>query len=196
MGQTQFSHTLTARHGDLNGPKSVINLANRNQGTGNSIERNWAFIDMQNAYKSALEKGWKIKWDRFRQYLKDQYNVTRAIAFMGYLKEYKYLYKHLRCVGFHLEFSEAWRMPDGKILGGNIDPDLTSYCMDLKTSYHKAIIVADDRGYTRTIKSLRKQNKLKMVLSPHPIETTSTVVRRAVEPRFIASIQDIRDYVS
>ena len=41
-----------------------------------STKGNFAFLDMQNLYKGIQERGWKIDWKPFRQYLQDKFNVT------------------------------------------------------------------------------------------------------------------------
>ncbi|MBP6024910.1 NYN domain-containing protein [Ferruginibacter sp.] len=159
-------------------------------------ENNWAFVDMQNLHKGVQEKGWAIKWKCFRQFLKDNYNVTRAVAFMGYIKEYQALYTHIRNPGFTLEFRQVKRLNNGTIEGGNVDADLASYVMDYKNEYHKAIIVADDGDYCRTVKSLDRQNKLKLIISSHSMKNTSELIKQAVGCKSILSIHSIRNQVS
>ena len=155
-------------------------------------ENNWAFIDMQNLYRGVQKKGWKINWEYFRNYLKVQFNVTKAVAFLGYIKEYEYLYKKIRRAGFSLEFREVKQLSNGVIDGGNVDADLASYVMDYKAEYHKAIIVADDGDYCRTIQSLNRQNKLKLIISSNTFNSTSQLIKQAVDNRLILSIHNIR----
>ncbi len=85
---------------------------------------NWAFIDMQNLYKGVQERGWKIQWESFRQYLLKEHNVTRALVFMGYIEENTSLYRRLWEAGFNTQFREVRKLEDGSIDGGNIDVDL------------------------------------------------------------------------
>lgn len=47
-------------------------------------KNNYAFIDSQNLNLSILRQGWKLDFSRFRQYLKDKYNVKEAYIFIGY----------------------------------------------------------------------------------------------------------------
>ncbi len=158
-------------------------------------ERNWAFIDMQNLYQGVQEYGWRIDWSFFRKYLRDVYSVSKAVVFMGYLKEFEGLYISLRRAGFVLEFREVRRMADGTIDGGNVDADLASYVMDYKTAYSKAIIVADDGDYCRTVKSLSRQNKLKLIISSHTIKNTSEMIKQAIGRNRIVSIHAIRNLI-
>lgn len=158
-------------------------------------ERNWAFIDMQNLYKGVQERGWNINWNPFRNYLLQEFQVTKAVAFMGYIKEFESLYTRLRKADFHLEFRTVRRLSNGTIDGGNVDADLASYVMDYKNDYSKAIIVADDGDYCRTIMSLNRQNKLKLIISSHAIKNTSQLIKEAVQPHLIKSIHSIRHLV-
>jgi len=98
-------------------------------------ENNWAFLDMQNLYQGVQKEGWKIKWDLFRQYLAYQHKVTKAVAFMGYVKKYGAIYACLKKAGFLIEFCEISYRSDGTIDGGNVDADLAAYVMD-ETSSH------------------------------------------------------------
>jgi hypothetical protein len=174
----------------------------RSLGTSPSIsinapvsENNWAFLDMQNLYKGVQERGWNIRWESFRSYLRDRYNVTRAIGFLGYIKEYQSIYNHLRKAGFRLEFRQVKRLSNGTIDGGNVDADLASYVMDYKDEYHKAIIVADDADYCRTIKSLNRQNKLRLIISSHLISNTSELIKQVVRDDQILSIHSLRNQI-
>jgi len=174
------------------GYKLPINYKTEENKNVSPPENNWAFIDMQNLYRGVQEKGWKIDWKPFRNYLRIQFNVTKAVAFLGYVKEYEYLYWRIRNAGFTLEFREVKQLSNGIIDGGNVDADLASYVMDYKTEYHKAVIIADDGDYCRTIKSLDRQNKLKLIISSHTFRNTSQIIKKAVDARLILSIHNIR----
>lgn len=156
---------------------------------------NWAFIDMQNLYKGIKDRGWKIKWELFRQQLNEKFSVSKAIGFLGFVPENRYLYKQLRNAGFILEFRRVQRLSDGTIIGGNVDADLASYVMDYKMNYDKAIVVADDGDYCRTLRSLKKQNKLKMVISSHVLKETSQLLIDEIGRNNIVSIHSLRNYI-
>ena len=127
--------------------------------------------------------------------LKEKYNVTKAVIFLGYLRENEYLYRIMRMAGFTLEFRQVKRLSDGTIDGGNVDADLASYVMDFKTEYSKAIIVADDGDYCRTIKSLDRQNKLKLIISSHTMRSTSELIKQTVNRNMILSIHSFRNQI-
>jgi len=157
------------------------------------IKMNWAFLDMQNFYKGVQENGWKVNWTSFREHLKEKYGVSKAVVFMGYIKKNAWLYRILENAGFELEFRTVNIIGD-KVDGGNVDADLASYVMDHKGDYDKAIIVADDGDYCRTIESLAKQDKLKLIISSHSIKKTSRLIKGIV-PEFIVSVDSIKQLI-
>src|SRR4051812_15766978 len=88
--------------------------------TSSIPENNWCVIDMQNLYQGVKKQGLKINWSAFRQYLRMEHNVTKAIGFLGYIREYEYIYKAIRNAGFILEFREVKLLSDGSVDGGNV----------------------------------------------------------------------------
>jgi hypothetical protein len=162
----------------------------------NTREKNWAFIDIQNLYKGIKERGWNINWKAFRDNLYEKHNVVKAVVFMGFVKRYKWLYKQLEQAGFVLEFREVIELANGSIDGGNVDADLASYVMDYKAEYSKAIIIADDGDYCRTIKSLNRQDKLKLIISSHLLAKTSFLIKQAVQPNKLISIHSLRNQIA
>ena len=158
-------------------------------------ESNWAFVDMQNFYRGIKQKGWRINWDLFRKYLSSIHNVTRAVLFMGYIKENEYLYKLLRKSGFIIEFRQVMILDDGTIDGGNVDADLACYALDNKAHYSKAVIIADDGDYCKTVQTLNKQQKLKLVISSHSIKETSHLIKQAIGHKMIISVHDLKSAI-
>ena len=114
---------------------------------------------------------------------------------MGYIKELNGLYAHIRRAGFDLEFRPVKRLANGIIDGGNVDADLACYALDNKQEYQKAIIVADDGDYLKTIESLNRQNKLEMVISSHLIKHTSEFIKGAIGRNQIISIHSLRNQI-
>jgi NYN domain len=159
-------------------------------------EHNWAFIDMQNLFKGVKEQGGKIDWKRFRIFLKDNYCVEKAVLFMGYIPQNEWLYQKLYKAGFEIEFRVVKQINNGKIDGGNIDADLTGYMMDNKREYTQALVIADDGDYRNTILSLKKQNKLKLIISSHTLKNTAKFIRDAVGDSMIVSIHSLRNIIS
>ncbi len=161
-----------------------------------SPEQNWVFIDLQNLYKGVQERGWKINWHSFRSHLTQKYSAVKAVIFTGFVSGNEWLYKKLNLAGFQVETRPTRILPDGTIDGGNCDADLASYVMDYKLDYSKAIIVADDADYLRTIQSLQRQNKLKLIISSHLLAQTSFLIKQAVEPNILISIHGLRNHIA
>lgn len=158
-------------------------------------ENIWAFLDMNNLNRAVQEYGWKVDWRLFRGHLAKKYNVTKAIAFMGYIPEFRYIYRCILNGGFSIKFRKVNKFPNGKIDGGNCDCDLTGYAMNYKNDYDKAIIIADDADYCNTLKLLKRQNKLKLIISSHSIEQTSQLIKEKIGINFIQSIQSLRPLI-
>jgi len=64
------------------------------------VGSNYAFIDSQNLNLGVLDQGWKLDFARFRVYLRDKYNITKAFLFIGYVKGNEGLYKYLQESGY------------------------------------------------------------------------------------------------
>jgi hypothetical protein len=162
----------------------------------NIHEENWAFLDIQNLYQGIKERGWQINWPAFRRHLSEKYHVVKAVVFVGFVRRYQWLYEQLQQAGFTLEFREEKELENGLIDGGNVDADLASYVMDYKNEYHKAVIIADDGDYCRTILSLQRQNKLKLIISSHLLGNTSSLIKQSVNRDMLISIHGLRNQIA
>ncbi|HAO09407.1 MAG TPA: hypothetical protein DCQ50_21045 [Chryseobacterium sp.] len=156
-------------------------------------EQNFAFIDGQNLYMGLKENGWKADWYSFRKYLSEKCNVTKAIFFLGYIQENEWLYELMERAGFTLEFTPTRILPNGQLDGGNVDALLASYMMDCKNEYSKAVLVADDSDYCPALESLKRQNKLKLIISSHPLESTSQWIQQIADTNTLISIHSLRN---
>lgn len=155
-------------------------------------ENNWAFIDGQNFYQGIKEKGWKIGWFKFKTYLREELQVTKAVIFLGWREDCQWFYSILKKAGFEIEFRETKRLKDGTIDGGNVDADLAGFMLDHKREYSKAVVIADDADYCKTLQSLNAQDKLKVVISSHPLQSTSLTLKKKIGTEKIISIHDVR----
>lgn len=139
----------------------------------------YAFIDSQNLNLGVQKAGFKMDWRKFRQYLKDQYNVTQAFMFIGYMPENESLYEQMHDAGYAVVLKptlDIQSVPEeGKEQGdgqkpptkGNVDADLVLYAMKELPNYKKAIIVSGDGDFFGLIEYLAKENKLLHVLTPN-----------------------------
>lgn len=141
-------------------------MPKQNRKQTESPDTNYAFIDGQNLYSGILALGWKLDFTRFRQYLRDNYNVSKAFLFIGYMEEQKDLYEQLEYQGYTLIFKPTITYKDG-LTKGNVDADLVLNAMIEYTNYKKAVVVTGDGDFYCLIDYLRKQNKLAQVLIPN-----------------------------
>lgn len=103
----------------------------------------YAFIDSQNLNLGVQTLGWKLDWRKFRQYLRNKYNVTHAYLFIGYKPGNEALYANLQQMGYIVILKPTMELPDGTIKG-NVDAELVPHTMVQFDNYEKAIIVSGD----------------------------------------------------
>ena len=129
------------------------------------IMDNYAFIDSQNLNLSIKQQGWKLDFKRFRIYLQQKYNVTKAFLFIGYISSNQRLYDTLQSFGYILIFKPTMKISTGEVKG-NVDSELVLNAITEISNYNKAIIVAGDGDYACLVEYLLKQNKLEKLIIP------------------------------
>ena len=129
------------------------------------IMNNYAFIDSQNLNLSIKQQGWKLDFKRFRIYLQQKYNVTKAFLFIGYIASNQRLYDTLQSFGYILIFKPTMKISTGEVKG-NVDSELVLNAITEISNYNKAIIVAGDGDYACLVEYLLKQNKLEKLIVP------------------------------
>ncbi len=146
----------------------------RNKKTANV----YAFIDSQNLNLGVQKVGWKMDWRAFRVYLSEQYNVTKAFMFIGYMQGNEPLYERMHELGYLIalkptvDVSANEQRDNNKeehkpTVKGNIDADLVLYAMKELPNYDKAIIVSGDGDFVSLIEYLANKHKLLKVLTPN-----------------------------
>ena len=142
----------------------------------------YAFIDSQNLNLGIQRNGWKMDWRKFRQYLQEQYGVTKAYMFIGYMSENEALYEYMHELGFlvvlkpTLEVSGLPKVSkdqplneekDKPAVKGNVDAELVLYAMKELPHYSKAIIVSGDGDFFSLAEYLEEQGKLAHIMTPN-----------------------------
>lgn len=152
-------------------------------------ETNYAFIDGQNLYMQTSKRRnddvWRIDYGRFRKYLLEKYNVTKAYYFFGYyIPSQAPLYRSLRGAGFELCFKEhSLHMLGSK--KGNVDTDIVfdvMYHIYRKESFDRVVMVSGDGDYRKLIDFLIKEDRFKKLLIPN--SATSSSLYKKIGTRF------------
>ena len=136
-------------------------------------KNNYAFIDSQNLNLSIRNLGWKLDFLRFRVYLKEKFNVSRAYLFVGYVDKNKDLYKILQEFGYICIFKPTLIYKDGTTKG-NCDAELVLHAAAIEyPNYDKAVIVSGDGDFLCLGEFLRNKGKLS---STHFLDKYSLLV--------------------
>jgi uncharacterized LabA/DUF88 family protein len=133
---------------------------------GSNRPRVFAFIDSQNLNLGVRSQGWKLDWRKFRQYLRNKYNVIEAYAFIGYKAGNESLYTKLQQMGYVVILKPTLELPDGTVKG-NVDAELVLHTMIHLRNFDKAIIVSGDGDFLCLVEHLANKNKLLHLLAPN-----------------------------
>lgn len=126
----------------------------------------YAFIDSQNLNLGVKSQGWQLDWRKFRQYLRNKYNVTKTYLFIGQLAGNESLYTFLQECGYILVFKPTLELPDGTVKG-NVDAELVLHAMIHVKHYDKAIIVTGDGDFHCLVEYLVQKDKLHRLFAPN-----------------------------
>ena len=156
---------------------------------GNNI----AYIDGANLYMGASHMRWRLDYRRFRVWLEEKHGVSRAYLFLGLIPKFAALYKSLQEAGFTLVFKETIYDSEGKPKG-NCDADLVLQVVRdvYESHYGQAVIVSSDGDFASTIAFLMDKKKAKAVVSPHPKEKCSILLKRtSVAITYLSEIRSL-----
>ena len=145
-------------------------------------QNNYAFINSQNLNLSIRKQGWVLDFRKFRRYLKDKYEVTKAFLFIGYVYENQDLYTNLQKDGYILIFKPTLRLQTGKVKG-NVDAELVLHAMIEYEHYDKALIVTGDGDFYCLVDYLFKNDKLLKLMIPNKNKFSSLF--RKMMPRIV-----------
>ena len=128
---------------------------------------------------SIKNQGWVLDYGRFRRYLTDKYNVTKAFLFIGNVPTNADLYKSLQEYGFILIFKPILEIR-GRIKG-NVDAELVLHAMVEYPNYDKAVIVSGDGDFHCLVKYLKNNGKLLKLMVPDNSRYSSLLRKFAPE---------------
>ena len=147
----------------------------------------YAFIDSQNVHITIKNQGWQLDYARFRRYLKDKYNVSKAFLFIGYVPTNADLYESLQEFGFIVVFKPTLEVK-GRVKG-NVDAELVLQAMIEYPNYDKAVIVTGDGDFHCLVKYLKNHDKLLKLLVPDD-RCYSSLYRKMT--RYISGLNRLR----
>jgi uncharacterized LabA/DUF88 family protein len=132
-------------------------------------KENYAFIDSQNLYLGVKSQGWELDYARFRIYLRDKYQVTKAFLFIGYVLGNEDLYTSFQESGFLVIFKPTLEVKRRKRveIKGNVDAELVLHTMIEYKNFEKAVIVSGDGDFHCLIEYLNKKHKMGTLLVPN-----------------------------
>jgi uncharacterized LabA/DUF88 family protein len=115
---------------------------------------------------------WEVDLARFRVYLAEKYQVTKAFYFLGYVQEgdkIQKLYEEIQAAGFILVF----RQHNSAMISqkkGNVDSDIIFSIMKRiyrKEIFDKVVLVSGDGDYKMLVDFLVEEGKLEKLLFPN-----------------------------
>ena len=130
------------------------------------MKNNYAFIDGQNLHFGIKSLGWKLDHKKFRQYLTEEHDVSKAYIFLGYMEEHQDLYNVLQEAGFICFFKPLVRYDDGAIKG-NVDADMVLQVMVDIEKYDRAVIISGDGDFSGLLRLLIQRKKLGQIIIPN-----------------------------
>lgn len=156
---------------------------------------NYAFIDSQNLNLAIKGLGWKLDFNKFRVYLAENFGVTRAYLFIGYLPGNQNLYRSLYQAGYSLIFKPIIRDNNGKIKG-NVDAELVLQTIVDIRRYNQAIIVSGDGDFYCLIKYLFRRDKLLRLIVPDKFRYSKLLKKALPWVRFMVFMNDKERFLS
>lgn len=157
------------------------------------MTNNFAFIDGQNLHFGIKSLGWKLDHKKFRQYLEEEHDVTKAYIFLGYMEEHQDLYNVLQEAGFICFFKPLVRYDDGTIKG-NVDADMVLQVMVDIEKYDGAVIISGDGDFSGMLRHLLTHGKLGQVIIPNRDKYSSLFDRLdGFDEKHVTYMNDLRN---
>ncbi len=131
------------------------------------------------------DMGWQIDYGRLYSWLKNKYNVSRALMFMGHIETNEHLYHKIRNSGFEIIFRPTQQYK-GKGPKGNCDAELVMHVMIELNNFHQAIIITGDGDFYSLCEHLIKLNKLSRLLIPNKKKYSALLRKYSLHSTFLS----------
>jgi uncharacterized LabA/DUF88 family protein len=173
---------------------AFFNQKNKNKAEMKPRENNYAYIDGANLHNGVSCSGWQLDYVKFRVWLSEKYSVSKAYIFIGLIPKYSRLYKYLQEAGFILIFKETIYDNKGKPKG-NCDADLVLRAVidAFEGDVDNAVVVSSDGDYASLVSFLKERSKIRVVLSTHPKDKCSILLKRTNVP--ITYLDDVKSLI-
>ncbi len=156
---------------------------------------NIAYIDGQNLHMGTkdCDLPWRVDLQKFRVYLKEKYNVSKAYYYLGYVQDgqkIESLYESIQSAGFILMFRQHNSSMVGK-KKGNVDSDIIFSIMKrlfLREEFSRVVLVSGDGDYKMLVDFLIEQGKLAKVLFPN--EKRSSSLLKSLGAEYFADLSN------
>ncbi|MFA6536152.1 MAG: NYN domain-containing protein [Candidatus Paceibacterota bacterium] len=158
-------------------------------------ENNYAFIDSQNVNLAIRSLDWRLDWKRFRIYLKENYGISKAYLFIGYIEGNNELYISLQEAGFICIFKPTLKYKDGTTKG-NCDAELVLQAMIEYPNFDKALIITGDGDFYCLVQHFISKSKLLAVLVPNRFSFSALLKLREFRPylRYMNELRNMLEY--
>jgi len=150
---------------------------------------NYAFIDSQNLNLGIRAQEWRLDFRKFRVFLRDQYSVSKAFLFIGFVAENQRLYTALQEDGYILIFKPTLQLKDGRVKG-NVDAELVLHTMIEYPNYSQAVIVTGDGDFNCLVEYLMRENKLLRLIVPDQRNYSSLLGRLRAPMVFMNGLRE------
>lgn len=169
---------------------------------------NYAFIDGANLHITYKYLGWKLDYQKLRNYLEKKLNVVTAYYFIGKTAENEAIYTKLDSYGYTLKLKEPSPYKDEEVscpyCKKVIAPEIQRYKSDCDSfitlqvmsdlhDYDKAVLITSDGDYDNLVTRLIQLGKLSTVLAP--CKAGCSWLLRSVARGRIGFIDDLRSEV-
>lgn len=157
-------------------------------------QNNVAFVDGQNLHLGTRKHPtapWCVDLARFRIYLQEKYNVTRAYYYLGFVSdELNDLYEKIQTAGFILRFREH-NPAMQSIKKGNVDTEIVFDVMKSiykSDDFNKIVLVSGEGDYYRMTRFLLEEGKLEKILFPN--KNASSLYKKRMRTHFCINLSE------